>query len=59
MKPLRLIALTGNVVYILWFFYNAIDERGQGIGAVQAVAISGLTILLLLNFFLLYKKPKE
>jgi len=50
------LAVIGNVLYILWMVYNGIDEGFHGLGTVQAVAISGLIVLLTLNIFLLFKK---
>ena len=56
MKELRLIAMVGDGLFILWIIYNAIDERSQGIHIVQAVALGGLIVLLALNIFLLIRK---
>ncbi len=53
---LRPLAILGNVMYILWIFYNAVDEGPKGIGPVQAVALSGLIVLLVLNIFLLSRR---
>jgi hypothetical protein len=53
MKPLRYVALAGNVIYILWIIYNGIDEGFRYIGSVQAVSLVGLIILLILNLILL------
>ncbi len=55
-KLLRYGAFAGNALYILWILWNAVDERGQGIGVVQAVALTGLLVLLALNIFLLSRK---
>ncbi len=43
-------------MFILWIVYNGIDARGQGIGLVQAVALSSLVILLVLNIYILYRR---
>jgi hypothetical protein len=56
MKSLKYIALFGDVIYILWIVYNAIDEGFKSIRSVEAVALIGLVILLALNIFLLRKK---
>ena len=45
--------MLGNLAYILWILWNAVDERGQGIRPVEAVALTGLIILLILNLYLL------
>lgn len=55
-QVLKIIAICGDVIYILWMIYNGIDEGSHGIGSVQAVAISGLIILLILNIILLKRK---
>jgi hypothetical protein len=56
MKPLRCIALVGNITYVLWIVYNGIDEGFHGIGSVQAVSLIGLLFLLFLNFILLWRQ---
>ena len=55
-KLLRYGALFGNTIYILWILWNAVDERGQGIHPVEAVALTGLIFLLVLNIYLLHFK---
>lgn len=55
-NTLRQLAIFGNGMFILWIVYNGIDERSQGIGAVQAVALSSLIVLLILNICLLYRR---
>lgn len=54
-KTLRYIALFGNPIYILWIIYNGIDE-GFKATLVQKSSYIGILILLMINFFLLYKK---
>lgn len=56
MKLLRYIALTGNVVYILWIVRNGINEGFRDIASVQAVVLIGLLFLLSLNILLLWKR---
>ena len=56
MKEFRCIVICGDILFIMWIAYNAIDEAGQGVGAVQAVALSSLVLLLIFNIILLYKK---
>ncbi len=53
---LRSLALLGNVLFILWIAWNAMDERAQGIRPVEAIALTSLVILLGLNIFLLSRK---
>jgi hypothetical protein len=56
MKSLKYIALVGNTVYILWILRNGIDEGFKGIGTVQAVSLTGLVFLLILNIILLWRQ---
>lgn len=56
MKHLRYVALAGNVLYILWIVYNAIDDGFTSAHTVEAVAVSGLVVLLSLNAYLLRSK---
>ena len=53
MKPLKYLALVGDMIYILWILYNGIDEGFRNILNIQAIAPIGLVILLALNIFLL------
>lgn len=53
-KYFRIIALAGNVLYILWMFYNGIDE-GFKAKPIEALSLIGLMLLLGLNFVLLGK----
>jgi len=55
MKYLKNAALVGNVIYILWIMYNAIDDGFRNIRSVEAVVLIGLIILLSLNIILLRK----
>jgi len=49
---LRIIAIAGNVVFILWITYNGIDEGFKGT-LPQIASYIGLTTLLILNIVLL------
>jgi hypothetical protein len=58
MKPLtvlKLIAVAGNILFILWMLYNGIDE-GFRASAYQLASYVGLTLLLILNSVLLFTK---
>ncbi len=55
MKLLKCAALCGNVAYVLWIVYNGIDEGSRTVGRVEAISLSGLLLLLVLNFTLLWK----
>ena len=55
---LRRLAVAGNVVYILWITYNAIDGDGGAVRPVEAVALSGLMVLLVLNAALLWPRSR-
>ena len=56
MKNLARLTIAGDALFILWILYNAVDERGQGIHMVEAAALSGLVVLLVLNILLLLKR---
>ena len=51
-KFLRLVAITGNGIFVLWILYNGIDEGFQG-NIYQIVSYLGLIFLLILNALLL------
>ncbi len=56
MKPitvLKVLAVAGNGLFILWMLYNGIDE-GFRASAYQLASYLGLTLLLLLNSVLLF-----
>ncbi|MDR3583538.1 MAG: hypothetical protein P4L62_04225 [Candidatus Pacebacteria bacterium] len=55
LKILRLLALLGNVIFILWITYNGIDEGFRG-NLVQKASYISLMALLAINFFLLQRK---
>jgi len=48
-------AVAGNVLFILWMTYNGIDEGFKGT-VYQKLSYIGLTMLLVLNSFLLLRK---
>jgi hypothetical protein len=52
---LRLAALAGNALFILWLLYNGIDE-GFRATPYQLMSYIGLTLLLILNSILLFVK---
>jgi hypothetical protein len=56
MKEFAHLAILGDILFILWIVYNAIDEGFQNPGSVQAIALSGLIVLLILNIVLLWKR---
>ena len=57
---LKVIVITGNILYILFMAYNAVDERGQVTSIVQVVAPLGLMVLLALNIYLIRRHlPRE
>ena len=51
-------AVAGNIIFILWGLYNAIDERFKGT-LPEKFSYAGLTGLLVLNSFLLLLKRKK
>lgn len=48
-------AVLGNALFILWMLYNGIDE-GFRATPYQLMSYIGLTVLLLLNSFLILRK---
>ena len=57
MKKLVYLAIAGNILYILWITYNAIDDGFAGT-PVQIVSYIGIICLLALNMLLLVKRSK-
>ena len=55
MKLLKNLALIGDALYAFWILYNGIDEGFRAIRTVEAVALIGLVVLLILNIILLRK----
>jgi hypothetical protein len=58
MKYLKYVAIIGNVIYVLWILYNAIDE-GFSASLVQAASGLGLVALLALNVILLMRTTRR
>ena len=56
MKLLRYLALVGNIVFVLWIVYNGIDAGARTVGRVEAVSLTALTLLLVLNIILLWRQ---
>ena len=52
---IRSAAIAGDVAYILWIVYNAIDD-GFRTSGVELVAVTGLLLLLVLNIVLLSRR---
>ena len=59
MKPLKYIVLAGDMIYILWFLYNGIDEGFADIFTIRGIVPIGLVFLLVLNMLILSKKNKD
>jgi len=53
LAALKVLAVAGNGLFILWMLYNGIDE-GFRASAYQLASYIGLTLLLLLNSVLLF-----
>jgi hypothetical protein len=45
----------GNVVFVLWIIFNAIDSGFKGTGP-EKLSLTGLILLLALNSYLILKK---
>jgi len=54
-KPLKLLAIAGNIIFILWIVYNGIDEGSRSVGRVEILSLSALVCLLLLNIYLIWR----
>ncbi len=52
-KPLKYLALLGNILFVLWMLFNGIDE-GFRATPMQLASYIGLTFLLALNSILLF-----
>jgi hypothetical protein len=57
-QAIKYLALAGNVLYILWILYNAFDSGFQE-RPVQAIALTGLMALLILNILLISRSNKN
>ncbi len=55
---LKLCAVAGNVLFMLWMSYNAIDE-GFRATPYQLMSYVGLAVLLILNSVLLFMRERE
>jgi len=58
MKQLKYLALSGDIIFILWIVYNGIDEGFKDIGTIQGIVPITLVLLLILNIALLWR-PKS
>ena len=57
-KHLRLVAIAGNILFMLWVSYNAINERFKGT-LIEKLSYLGLMGLLIINCFLLIRKQNN
>lgn len=57
-ETLRYAAILGNVFFILWMTWNAIDEAWAG-SIYQKLSYIGLTGLLLTNIWFLTRKSQS
>lgn len=56
MKQLKYLVLFGNLIFILWMFYNGMDEGWRGATGPEIASYIGLTLLLILNSVLILRK---
>lgn len=57
-KLLTVLAIVGNLVFVLWIFYNGVNEGFQGT-IVEKTSYITIMGLLLVNAFLLLRKNKQ
>lgn len=55
LKLLKYLAILGDVLFVLWISFNAIDEGFVGT-IYQKLSFVGLVSLLILNIWLLFRK---
>jgi hypothetical protein len=56
---LNVIAISSNIIFILWILYNGVNEGFQGT-LLEQISYIGLMALLTINSFLLYsQQPKH
>lgn len=53
---LKMLALAGNVLLVLWMLFNGIDEGFRGATPPEIASYIVLTLLLALNSVLLFAK---
>ena len=49
------VAVTGNILFVLWILYNGMNENFQGT-AIEKISYTMLIVLLAVNTFLLIRK---
>ena len=54
----RYAALAGNILFVLWIWYNGINE-GFKATVMQKIVFISLTMLLITNSILLFTKPNK
>jgi hypothetical protein len=54
---LTFVAVAGNALFILWMLYNGMDE-GWRATPYQLLSYAGLSLLLVLNTYLLLRKAR-
>ena len=47
--------MAGDVLFVLWILYNAIDEGFKGINSIQGIVPLCLVVVLVINFVILWK----
>ncbi|MBK6766356.1 MAG: hypothetical protein IPG71_08570 [bacterium] len=52
---IRKLAITANILFVVWILYNGMNEGWQGTPP-EIVSYVGLLVLLLLNSYLLLKR---
>jgi hypothetical protein len=57
-KYLTFLAVTGNVVFILWILYNGINEGFKGTW-IERVSYLALIMLLAINSFLILGRKRQ
>lgn len=57
-EALSLLAIAGNILFIVWILYNAINESFQGT-IIEKISYVTLMVLLAINAFLLIRNLRR
>jgi len=57
-KLLSFLAISGNIIFVLWILFNGINENFEGT-AIEKISYISLMLLLCLNSILLIRKIRN